>query len=405
MIFDSKIFLATMPIITSAMAFLIILFDIVNGNSSNKRLKTSIALYLGCYVITMIGALVYFYAPMVFLYFNAVILLCFMLLPIFLYAFIFQITRTRPNERFSKWHFAIPILLASLQLVLTAIVPVEEQFLTITGNGAYRGGSKLFFYVSNNKMLYRLIFSLVYTALSFLRFPKYSRFIRDFASNESKSSLRWLKIYLVFIVLLIPIPLAGVFMARTNLFGSWLAWLHYLMLLVQHSYLAYHLVKQNYVVVFADGESAYDACDDAETVGIQKERVGAGDENVEGSFQINDEQTGENLSASPKAVLVKEEFERFMHEEKPYLNPELKITDLVAELRVNRTYLSAFINAEYQVNFSCLINFYRIKAYDELRNDATKKHLTNQELIELVGFKSYRSFLRVRTQMAESKNC
>lgn len=405
MIFDSKIFLATMPIITSAMAFLIILFDIVNGNSSNKRLKTSIALYLGCYVITMIGALVYFYAPMVFLYFNAVILLCFMLLPIFLYAFIFQITRTRPNERFSKWHFAIPILLASLQLVLTAIVPVEEQFLTITGNGAYRGGSKLFFYVSNNKMLYRLIFSLVYTTLSFLRFPKYSRFIRDFASNESKSSLRWLKIYLVFIVLLIPIPLAGVFMARTNLFGSWLAWLHYLMLLVQHSYLAYHLVKQNYVVVFADGESDYDACDDAETVGIQKECVGAGDENVEGSFQINDEQTGENLSASPKAVLVKEEFERFMHEEKPYLNPELKITDLVAELRVNRTYLSAFINAEYQVNFSCLINFYRIKAYDELRNDATKKHLTNQELIELVGFKSYRSFLRVRTQMADSKNC
>src|SRR5690606_36735417 len=108
---------------------------------------------------------------------------------------------------------------------------------------------------------------------------------------------------------------------------------------------------------------------------------------------------------SSKAVLLKEEFERFMHEEKPYLNPELKITDLVAELRVNRTYLSAFINAEYHMNFSCLINFYRIKAYDELRNDATKKHLTNQELIELVGFKSYRSFLRVRTQMADSKNC
>jgi AraC-like DNA-binding protein len=405
MIFDSKIFLATMPIITSVMAFLIILFDIVNGNAGNRRLKTSIALYLGCYVVTMIGALVYFYAPMVFLYFNALILLCFMLLPIFLYAFIFQITKTRPDERFSKWHFAIPILLASLLLVLTAIVPVDEQFLTITGNGSYMGGSKLFFYVSNNKMLYRLIYSLVYTALSFLRFPKYSRFIRHYASNESKSSLLWLKIYLVFIVLLIPIPLAGVFMARTNLFGSWLAWTHYSLLLVQHSYLAYHLVKQNYVVVFSNMDAAYDDLEDVVTIWNKEECVGELDGKREDSIQLNVAETGENLSGLSKTILVKEEFERFMNDEKPYLNPELKITDLVAELRVNRTYLSAFINAEYQMNFSCLINFYRIKAYDELRNDATKKHLTNQELIELVGFKSYRSFLRVRTQMAESKNC
>lgn len=396
-----------MPIITSAVALLIIILDIANGNQYNRRLKTSIALYLGSHTITMSGALVYFYFPVAFMYLNALFMLSFMLLPIFLYAFIFQVTRTHPDEKFSKLHVVAPALLSLLLLVLTLTVPTNEQMLTITGNGQYKGGSKLFFYISNNKMLFRLLFSLVYTTLSFMRFPKYSQFIKHYSSNESKSSLRWLKIFLIFIACLIPVPAAGVILSRTGLVGSWIPWVHYTILLVQHSYMAYHLVKQNYVALFEteqaepeDLEEYVAAPEQAWVCAIEMPT----DEQNSAELATNAPEKGEP-NAAKKTTLSKEEFEQYLQQAKPFLNPELKITDLVDELKTNRTYISAFINSEFRMNFSCFINKCRIDEFEQRRNTQKYHHLTDEELSETVGFKTYRSYLRVRSQLANREGC
>lgn len=398
--FDNSLFLFTAPIITSAVAFLIILFDMFNGDRYNRWLKSSIALYLGSYVITMSGALLYFYFPLVFMYLNSLILLSFMLLPVFLYAFIFQVTRTHPNEKFSKLHYVIPLLLGLLQLLLTIITPVEDQLLTITGNGSYMGGSRLFHTISNNKMLFRLVFSLIYTTLSFMRLPKYRQFIQNYASNESKSSLRWLKTYLLFIVFLIPIPLAGVFMSRTGLAGSLLAWVHYTMLLIQHSFMAYHLVKQNYVTLFHSSETKLFEQDEIQNTNEINDKIL---NPIINESQPISQKTKTYQNGLKKNLLNKESFDKYLHHSKPYLNPELKITDLVKKLNINRTYISAFINAEYNMNFSCFINYCRINEFDKRRKNPKYKHLNNEELAETVGFRSYRNYQRVVSQLNISK--
>lgn len=103
--------------------------------------------------------------------------------------------------------------------------------------------------------------------------------------------------------------------------------------------------------------------------------------------------------------LTKVSFEKYLTTEKPYLNPELKITDMIGPLQTNRTYLSSFINKKYGMNFSRLINLYRLKEYDRLLNIYSKEkdidHQINHQLIIRAGFGSYQSYLRAKKLKTE----
>lgn len=74
----------------------------------------------------------------------------------------------------------------------------------------------------------------------------------------------------------------------------------------------------------------------------------------------------DSLVIKKPSLLSKERFEKYMQEDKPYLNPELKITDLTRELQTNRTYLSTFINRTYGMNFKAYINDCRLREMEAL---------------------------------------
>jgi AraC-like DNA-binding protein len=74
----------------------------------------------------------------------------------------------------------------------------------------------------------------------------------------------------------------------------------------------------------------------------------------------------------------------------------LKITDLVEALGINRSYISAFINAEYQMNFSSYINSCRLDEYNHLKENPAYKERNQKELAEMAGFSSYKSLQRFR---------
>ena len=59
---------------------------------------------------------------------------------------------------------------------------------------------------------------------------------------------------------------------------------------------------------------------------------------------------------------------RFFREHKPFLRPGYKMTDLVEDLDVNRTVLSAFINQTYGMNFNRYLNRFRLRELDRLRS-------------------------------------
>jgi YesN/AraC family two-component response regulator len=92
-----------------------------------------------------------------------------------------------------------------------------------------------------------------------------------------------------------------------------------------------------------------------------------------------------------------------MHVEKPHLNSDLRITDLVDMLHVNRTYISSFINREYGLNFSGFINKYRIEEYNALKENPAYSKISKLELAEMAGFNSYRSFQRTEKYFSGRK--
>ena len=66
----------------------------------------------------------------------------------------------------------------------------------------------------------------------------------------------------------------------------------------------------------------------------------------------------------------------YFEKEKPYLNPELSLTNVADALKVNRTYLSRVINSQFNMNFYTFVNNYRIdhalkiiSSHDETKSD------------------------------------
>ena len=77
---------------------------------------------------------------------------------------------------------------------------------------------------------------------------------------------------------------------------------------------------------------------------------------------------------------------------KKYKDPNFSSKDLAKQLKTNTRYLSAVVNSRFGMNYSCLLNEYRIK--DALRLLADKKNNDKnvEEISTMVGFANRQSF-------------
>lgn len=367
-----------MPLSAAVTSLLIISIELLTERRHPPMCIRMLFLYFVCSVINWSSIICYLYAPTVFVYINLLVMTSFIMAQIFFYAFLFHLTRTNADERFSRFHYLIPAIIFSIFLILILITPYEQQYQTVAAKGHFQGGSLLFYYVSNAKMPIRLIFSIVYTFLSFVRLYRYRTRIADFSANYEKSSLYWIKIYLFFSVSLIHIPLIGVFLLPEAALCSPLLSVQIGLLIFQYAYLAFHVVKHNYVL-FDDAPLHGECC-------LKNEKKSMN--NI--VYQHRDE----DESALKKTALTKQVFEHYLYSHRPFLNPCLKISDIAEDLNTNRTYLSSFINSEYNINFSRLINKYRHDEFNRLKENDLLKCKTDKDLAEMVGFGSYKNFKR-----------
>lgn len=102
-----------------------------------------------------------------------------------------------------------------------------------------------------------------------------------------------------------------------------------------------------------------------------------------------------NTSRKPVTEpLTRERFEKYIGRQKPYLNPQLKITDLVEPLHANRTVISNFVNNTYGMNFNRYINHLRLGELERLQNSGKADGKSKAELIAKAGFASMRNYTR-----------
>ena len=96
-----------------------------------------------------------------------------------------------------------------------------------------------------------------------------------------------------------------------------------------------------------------------------------------------------------RAELADELYDKIMNIivlQKKYKDPNYSAKDLAKELKTNTRYLSAVINSRFGMNYSCLVNEYRIKDAQHLLVDKRYADQNVEEISAMVGFANRQSF-------------
>lgn len=350
------------PIICAMACMTMMLMDAFarRHNAQEKRLRLFLAL---TYLVTSLGWLgMVFYAasPRIFASYDSVFLLTLMLDQVMIYRFVSIITGTGERRRFNRLHLIIPFLFTAISVISDMSAPVGQQsaIIFLGENGS---NSKIWFwimYVLTTTIF--IVYNTLYPFLNLRNIHRYRQFIVNYSSDAYHASLGWLAVIQILILITVPVPLAGLLFGAPTVAFSYFAWVGALPYFLNYLILCYNLLNDNYLI-------------------------------------IRPEDIKENVPV--KTITIdRKQFEHYLREKKPYLNPNLRMTDLAAGLNTNRSYISGFINREYNMNFCRLINRCRLHHLDRLRHLSSNAMKDNMDLVLMAGFSNYRSYLRVKKE-------
>jgi len=103
------------------------------------------------------------------------------------------------------------------------------------------------------------------------------------------------------------------------------------------------------------------------------------------------EDNGSSLTGNETGYRVA--LEQWMVTEKPYLNKDFRLSDMMQVIPMNRTYLSQFIQTEFGCNFYQYVTKYRIE--EAKRFMRANPDMRVQEIAEHCGFSSPTVFGRI----------
>lgn len=99
-----------------------------------------------------------------------------------------------------------------------------------------------------------------------------------------------------------------------------------------------------------------------------------------------------NLISAELADRLYDEILNIIVIQKKYKDPNYSAKDLAKELKTNTRYLSAVVNSRFGMNYSCLLNDYRIKEAKHLLVDKRYVDKNVEEISTMVGFANRQSF-------------
>lgn len=101
----------------------------------------------------------------------------------------------------------------------------------------------------------------------------------------------------------------------------------------------------------------------------------------------------------PEAQQYAEKLIEYMKSSKPYLNPDLSLSQLAGEIGITSHYLSQVINEKFNINFFDFINGYRVEAFKERISDPRYGNYSFLGIAFECGFNSKSAFNRIFKQV------
>ena len=363
------------PVISSlSCAVMLAIYRHRHGKQDENILYRLLITYFLAISLLWAISLVYVYFPLLYVRINILYYLGLFWGQVVFYQFIYTLTRLPGEKRFFPVHYIIPLVIVGVFAVWSAFVPFDVQVQLVVSRGEPVPGYEAYSRLFTSRLAFRGVWNIVYTALAWWRLLAYRRTIADYSSNADRSSLAWVALLLLISFSLVPPSLLSAVYSKKVLISSILLLLPQLLLVVQHAIVCYNMAVGNFVVIrYPEEEEDYPVLPETTTI-TEEERAAR-----------------------------RRKFEKYLNEHRPYLNPELQISDLALAFGTNRTYLSRFINREYGMNFSRYINLLRFQEMERLRNDLTCAHLAEEERACMAGFGNFRGYMKMKKQIKEEE--
>ena len=211
-----------------------------------------------------------------------------------------------------------------------------------------------------NALIYAHIF--VYLGLTYKSLWKYREIIKNKYSQIDQINLDWLSFALNTFGLISFVSLVQSVIALTENRSAFMVTLVLLLIFI------FYFV--NKVILKA----------------LRQPEIFAGITQNETSKYLGSNLTPNQIEAYKKQLLA------FLNTEKPFLNPQVSLTDLSEKLSVSTKHLSQVINQSFDKSFFDFVNTYRIQEAQQILKKSKDDKLTVLEVMYEAGFNSKSSF-------------
>jgi AraC-like DNA-binding protein len=278
---------------------------------------------------------------------------------------------TKSNFKFLKkhwWHFALAISLVVYRLSIYTYDALQPGF-NETQNGVLK--------ISVDEQIVQPILTvldfsvmLLYLAFTIQLYINYRQKIKQYFSNIFKLELNWMRNFLIVFTLIFIYSSVQEFVGSiiVNLGYTERWWLNLCMAIC-----AIYIGLKGF---FTD------------TTKLNK---------LDFSFSPKQISIPEHSKENKKDIsdTTIEAIESLMQEEKPYLNPDLNLSELAKQANLTRGQLSEIINTGFQMNFNDFVNSYRVNAFKGMLKEGKHEQLSLLGIAYECGFNSKATFNRV----------
>ncbi len=362
----------TLPFVSGMLCMVIIMVFLIQHRHQALERKLSLLLIaeLTVCIFCWVSLTSYILYPKVFIRIMPLFYLCILYAQVTTLHFVFTLTRTCRQERFNAAHYIVPLLLAFTLLILSFLTPETAQLQVVADRKIRPEGYEIYAIVATSIPKMFLIYNVLYSILGLRRIFKFKKALENYSADEGCSSVRWLQLLMCVTLASVPLSITPILLGMNLFFTSAITLLPSFIIVIKDVLLTYNTVAKKYVVIK--------------------------------SIEEEEESIWKGLSVRGNKS-YKKRFEVYMRKTKPYLNPQLHISDLAVELKTNRTYLSGFINQEYGMNFSRYINKLRLREIEKLRIDPASAKMNGIELAQKAGFSNFQGYLRAKKQEDKEK--
>jgi len=279
---------------------------------------------------------------------------------------------TTSNFKFKKvywWHFAFAFTFIVYRLSIFTYDALQSGF-SQTQNGYLKINLDEAFVLPTMSYV-SAPFMLLYLAFTFQLFYNYRKRIIQYFSNTFRLELNWILSFLILF------SLSFLYDTIQDIIGEFVMDLGYNQRWWLNLFVAIITLYVGIKGYFTDTTklNKLDFSFSPKIVGIPEEK-----------------ENNPSKTISEESILL---IKQLMETEKPYLNPDLNLSDLAKQADLTRGQLSEIINSGFNKNFNDFVNGYRVEAIKSMLKENKQDQLSLLGIALECGFNSKATFNRV----------